>query len=90
MLHADLHGSVQGTLSIHYISVANTPVAQLTVQSNVQLRTLHLQKYERQHSPKGDMNAPEDFMEIITVRHIIAAAMKFFKMPDIKAFAICF
>ena len=33
-------------------------------------------------SPKQDMNAVEDFLEIVTIAHVIAAAMKSFKMTS--------
>ena len=36
-------------------------------------------------SPKEDMNAAQDFMGIITVSHLIAAALKYFGMADIHA-----
>ena len=36
-------------------------------------------------SPKENMNAAEDFMEVATVSHVIAAALKYFGMADVHA-----
>ena len=36
-------------------------------------------------SPKENMNAAEDFMEVVTVSHVIAAALKYFGMVEIHA-----
>jgi len=48
-----------------------------------QLQTL-INRTNLKSSPKANMNAAEDFMEVVTTGHVIAPAMKFFDMSTME------
>lgn len=49
-----------------------------------QLQTL-INRTNLKSSPKANMNAAEDFMEVVTTGHVITAAMKFFDMCTMES-----